>query len=138
MAAVLVHRRRRTEDVGPELGTDQPPEEKGAGGQQHHHNAEAARHPIGEGLNRRFPGLGTLHQGNDPSHRALAARSQHLELEARLQIQRTRGEFLASSRQQRQRLTGEAGDVQGRLAVQHAAVHGDPIPRQQAQPIPGP
>ena len=124
--------------LGPELGAPKPPEQPGGQRQQDHGHAETAGHPIGEALNRPFARLGLLHQGDDPRHGAIAAGAQHLEHQRRLQVEAAGGQFRTGRSLQRQRFTGEAGHIQAGAPLQHAAIHGYAIARQQPQAIAGP
>ena len=133
--AVGMDRRGSRQHLGPELSAPEPPKDQGGERQQHHRHAETASHPIGEPLNRPLARLGLLHQRDDSRHGAVAPRAHHLQQQWGLEVEAASCQLAAHAHLLGQRFTGEARNIQVGEALQHAAIHGHPISRQQLQAI---
>ena len=137
----VVHRghrgRRHMQHMGPELGTDQPPEEKGDRGQGHDAITEAPRHAIGQALNRRAPGLGLFHQSNDACQGGFSTDPDHIEFQGALEVEATGGQFRSRLRLKREGFTGEAGDINRGMPLADDTVHGHAITGEQLNDVTG-
>ena len=128
----------RQQHLGPEAATPLPPEDKGGGGQAQHPKAEAARHPVGQPLDRGLAGLGALNQGHDPCDGTLGTAAQHLELQHRIKIETAGRQLDTRGRLDGQGFTRERRHIDAAPTLAHHRINRHPIAGSQEDAIAGP
>ncbi len=125
----------RQQHLGPEAATPLPPEDKGGGGQAQHPEAETARHPVGQALDRGLAGLGPLNQGHDPCNSTVGTAAQHLELQHRLKIETACRQLDTRGRLDGQGFTRECRHIDAAAAIAHHRINRHPIAGSQQNAV---
>ena len=134
--AVIHHRDRNIKNLRPETTTDLPPEQERENGKTHHRVAKLAGYAIGKALNRRLPGLGLLHQINDPCQGRFTTNSLHLDDQGGLEVETSGTELSAWRSIERQRFPSQAGEIHSRMPLTHDSIHWNAIAGQQLSSVP--